>query len=167
MLLEIIKLPNKNLRLKAREVQPKELQSEDMQKFIIDLIQTMREKDGIGLASTQVDKQLQIFVIATEDGAKVFVNPKIISKSWLKVEDEEGCLSVPEVFGIVKRSKRLLIKALDRNGDSFTLRAKGLLARVIQHENDHLNGVLFIDKVKKITSGEEILANLYKLQKSN
>lgn len=157
MKLQVITIPHKTLRNKAKSVDKHDLQKDTMQMFITNLIETMRKEDGIGLAAPQVDHSLRMFVIATEDGAKVFVNPKILTKSWSKNIDEEGCLSIPAVYGTVKRSNKVMIKALDRNGESFLLKANGLLARVIQHENDHLNGEMFIDKVIKITKGQDKL----------
>jgi peptide deformylase len=155
MKLEILSLPNDKLRQKAAVVKAEQLRSEEFQLFINALIETMKTADGVGLAAPQVDHPYRLFVVATDEGAKVFVNPKILMSSWRKEDDEEGCLSIPGVYGLVRRPKSIMIRAWDRYGKLFTIKARGLLARVIQHENDHLNGILFIDKVKRITKGEK------------
>lgn len=160
MLLDIITLPNKNLRQVSETIKKPDIESPVMQKFFDDLSETMLKKDGIGLAAIQVDKPWRVFSVATEKGPQIFINPQIIKKSLKKQLDEEGCLSIPQVYGTVKRSQKITVRAIDRNGEEFILKASGLFARVIQHENDHLNGILFIDKTKKITSGQEIFEKL-------
>lgn len=160
MILEVLSIPDSRLRVTAKTVTLDELVTTKMQQFIDDLIETMLKKDGIGLAAVQVGKHLQIFTVATSDGNLVFVNPKITKKSLRKEVDEEGCLSVPNVYGTVRRSIQIVINALDRHGKPFEMKGKGLLARVLQHENDHLNGIVFIDKVLEITKGQDILKKL-------
>lgn len=162
MLLNILTLPDKKLRRVAEFLDLKKLKDPQIQTFIDNLIYTMKKKDGIGLAATQVDKTWRIFCVSTVDGPMIFVNPKILKYSWRKETQEEGCLSVPRIFGLVKRATHIKISAYNRHGKPFSLNASGLLARVIQHENDHLDGVLFIDKVKKITQGEKELKQLLK-----
>lgn len=119
--------------------------------FITDLTETMYQSDGIGIAAPQVGNNIRIIVIGTKNGPLVMINPVVSRKSWRQVEDEEGCLSVPGVFGIVRRSRSLWVSFIDKRGDKQKLKAEGMFARVIQHEVDHLNGVLFIDRAKKIT----------------
>jgi len=160
MILPIIKYPNKNLRKKSQDLSKEQILSPETQGFIVNLIETMFKEDGLGLAAVQVDKHWNMFAVATEDGPMVFINPKIVYKSWLKETDEEGCLSVPGVYGLVKRPKTVIIKALDRNGNKLSMKAKGLFARVLQHEADHTQGVLFIDKTNKITRGDDVLREL-------
>lgn len=160
MILPIITLPNPKLRQKSTLVDKNFLLQPTTQKYIDDLIETMVKKDGLGLASVQVDKLWRIFAVATDEGPLVFVNPLITKKSFFKNTDEEGCLSIPEVFGNVKRSQKITVTALGRDGNEFTLKAQGLLARVIQHENDHLDGILFTDKASIITKGKEKLQQL-------
>lgn len=157
MELKTIKIPNKILRQKAQVLDLAEVGKPEFQEFLDKFIITMKTEDGIGLAAPQVGIGQRFFAVAMENGAQIFINPKILFRSWLKEIDEEGCLSVPEVFGLVKRPKTIIVQAFDRQGKKFTMKAKGLAARVIQHEYDHLNGVLFIDKVKKITQGQEKL----------
>ena len=160
MLLDVLIIPDSKLRHKAQKLTSQQLKSPEVQSFIDNLIETMKTKDGIGLAAVQVGKDWPIFCVATADGDQVFINTKIIKKSWRKQVDEEGCLSVPDVYGTVKRSENIIVKAQDRNGKSFTIKAYGLFARVIQHEYDHLQGVLFVDKLLTITKGADILQSL-------
>jgi len=150
MQLDIITNPAKILRQIAQEVSLTEISSEITQKLINDMQETMLIKDGIGLAAPQINVSKRIIVINTKDGILTFINPKIVKNSWKKQTDEEGCLSVPGVWGNVKRPYQIDLNAIDKNGKEIKLTAKGLFARVIQHEVDHLDGILFIDKAKKI-----------------
>lgn len=111
------------------------------------MIDTMIKVNGVGLTACQVGKNVRLFVINRELSKKcVFINPEIIKLSKKTETIEEGCLSLPDVFVKKERAKSLKIKALDENGKQFKLKAKDLLARVIQHEMDHLNGILIVDK---------------------
>jgi len=152
MILPIITHPNEILRTKAKEVA--NIKSDEIQQLILDMIETMLKKDGIGLAASQINKSLRIIIVNTEKGAIALINPKITKKSWKREDGEEGCLSIPGIFGIVKRYKSITVNFIDQNGDSRELKASDLLARIIQHEIDHLDGILFIDKAKKITHGK-------------
>jgi peptide deformylase len=111
---------------------------------------TMLEKDGVGLAAPQIGKNIRLIVINTQDGPIAVFNPRFLSKSFFKEWGEEGCLSVPDVFGEVKRHKKIVCEYTDETGIKATVSAQGLLARVLQHEIDHLDGILFIDKAKDI-----------------
>jgi peptide deformylase len=149
MILDIVTHPDDRLRKKSKIIEKQDIQTKKFQGFIVDLIDTMHEKDGIGLASPQVGISQRVVIINTKDGALALINPEIVKKSWTQETEEEGCLSVPNVFGLVKRPKSIKVKALDKDGQPMEFAAKGLFARVIQHELDHLDGVLFIDKMKK------------------
>lgn len=141
------------LRKKAASVEnPK---SPEIQKLIQDMLMTMKEAKGIGLAAPQIGHSLRIFAVNIGDKIYVFINPEIKDISKDKIPFEEGCLSIQKTWGAVTRSKKLTIKALNENGKPIKIRAKGLLARVIQHEIDHLNGALFIDKAEKFYYIEE------------
>ncbi|MBU0707457.1 peptide deformylase [Patescibacteria group bacterium] len=118
--------------------------------FIKDLIRMMYEDDGIGIAAPQVGLNERIIIINTKDGPVPMINPEILKFSWRKEFGEEGCLSVPFKYGSVKRSKSIKAVYQNRDGVVIKIDAKGLLARVIQHEVDHLNGILFIDIAKNI-----------------
>ncbi|MDO5038155.1 peptide deformylase [Clostridium sp.] len=117
--------------------------------LIEDMIDTMYEADGVGLAAPQVGILKRLFVIDVYDGEgpRVFINPEILETSGSQV-GEEGCLSVPGVSEEVDRPNFVKVKALNEKGEEFILEAEELLARAVLHENDHLDGILFIDKVK-------------------
>ena len=110
----------------------------------------MLEKDGVGLAAPQTGKNIRLCVVNTKEGPICLINPEITKKSWKKEWAEEGCLSIPSIFGQVRRHKNITCKYIDKDKKIIKLDADGLLARVIQHEIDHLDGVLFIDKAKDI-----------------
>jgi peptide deformylase len=154
-MMPVLIFPNKNLRLKSKELSADEIKSSTIQNLIGEMSETMLKKDGIGLAAPQVDQPIRLIVINTEGGPQEFINPKIVKKSWAKNIMEEGCLSVPGVFGLIKRPKKIKVEYLDRAGAKHSLIDDRILARVLQHEIDHLDGILFIDKVIRITQGEE------------
>ncbi len=145
MILEIQKGENNSiLRKKSRAIEKIDGSVLQLTK---DVIETMYKNNGVGLTACQVGKNIRIFVVAKELSKKqVFINPDIVKMSKKTDVFEEGCLSLPNVFIKKERAKSLKIKALDESGKQFKLKAKGLLARVIQHENDHLNGILIVDK---------------------
>lgn len=148
-MLEIIINPNPILRKKSQNVT--DILSDKIQKLIPEMIETMKIKDGVGLAAPQIGQNIRLLVVVYKDKDLVVINPKIVKKSLLKEWDEEGCLSVPHKYGRVKRHKNIILKYLDENKKEQTLKAKGLLARIMQHEIDHLDGILFIDKAKGLT----------------
>ncbi len=120
---------------------------DNVKKIISDMFETLYSSDnGVGLAAPQIGILKQIVVIDTEEEeAMVLINPEIIFSEG-EMDSEEGCLSCPEEYGIVKRSERVKVKALNENGEEIEIEAEGFLAIVLQHELDHLKGVLFIDK---------------------
>lgn len=134
-------------------------------KFIKDMQDTMLKNKGIGLAAPQIGNNTRIAIIQTKDGVLPLINPEIIKESLRKEISEEGCLSIPGIFGLVKRSKKIRVSSLNEIGERMEFDASGLFARVILHEIDHLDGVLFIDRAEKITSGEDLLKN-YESKKS-
>ena len=130
--------------------------TEDVKNFIEDLVFTMYEKDGVGLAAPQVGRSLRIFVVDpfwfNEDGKKnplVLVNPEF-KEFQGEVESDEGCLSLPRIFEPVKRAETVIIEGLNGKGKKVRYEADGLFARALQHEFDHLYGILFIDKIPKL-----------------
>ncbi|MFH1392872.1 MAG: peptide deformylase [Patescibacteria group bacterium] len=158
-ILKILQEKNPILRKKAEPV--KNPESPEIKQLIADMVATMLEINGVGLAAPQVGVSCRIFTANVENKIFVFINPEIKDLSADKIPFEEGCLSVQKVWGQVVRPKKITVKALNENGKPFKIRAKGLLARVIQHEMDHLNGALFIDKAEKLftvekTGGKEI-----------
>ncbi|MCU0679352.1 MAG: peptide deformylase [Planctomycetes bacterium] len=149
-LLTIITIPDPKLRQKSENLKEDAIKSREFQVLCDDMVKTMLEKDGVGLAAPQVGRPVRLIAVNTKNGPVVLANPKISKKSWLKEWGDEGCLSVPHSFGLVKRHKKITCFYHDRNSRQKTLIAAGLLARVIQHEVDHLDGILFIDKAKDI-----------------
>ena len=116
--------------------------------FVDELYGSMKTGKGIGLAAPQVDRNIRIFVTGADgDKLRVFINPEIVQTSPEEVDYEEGCLSLPGLYTMVRRPELVKIQAWNEKGRPFTLEASGLLARVILHENDHLNGILFIDRL--------------------
>ena len=147
---KVLRYGEKSLREPSKEVHKV---SQKIKILVEDLLDTMYAQNGVGLAAPQIGENVRVFVIdvSTNDeplNPMVFINPKIIKKSGAVIS-HEGCLSFPEAFTDVKRYANVMVKALDRNGRSFILEAKDgtLLARCIQHEFDHLDGILFIDHV--------------------
>jgi peptide deformylase len=115
-------------------------------RLIDDMIETMRAAPGVGLAAPQVGVPLRVIVVEYEDELYTVVNPEIVKSSG-EITDEEGCLSAPNWQGPVSRAANALVKGRDRNGREVRIKAEGWLARIFQHEVDHLEGTLFLDKV--------------------
>ena len=147
--MKIYKLGEEVLREKCEPVKPEEL-TDEMRKTFDDMFETMISADGVGLAGPQVGIAKRFFVIIADDEVRrVFVNPQIVKTSAETSEYEEGCLSIPGVYEKIIRPTKVTVSALNEKGKPFTLDADGLLARVIQHENDHLDGVLYLDRGDK------------------
>lgn len=143
-ILEVLHFPDERLRKIA---QPVTQVNDDIRNIINDMFDTMYEEEGVGLAATQVNIHQQIVVIDVSESRNqrlVLINPEITEKSGTE-KSEEGCLSVPEARANVTRAEKVTVKALNEQGESFSLEADGLLAVCIQHELDHLQGKLFID----------------------
>ena len=149
---DIIVLPDKRLRLKSKPVGGID---GNTRKLVEDMFETMYKAPGIGLAAIQVGVPVRLVVMdlskkETETEPRVFVNPEILSPSEEKSTYEEGCLSIPDVHEDVERPARVKVKYLDLDGKAHEEDADGLFATCIQHEVDHLNGVLFIDHISKL-----------------
>ena len=127
-----------------QETTPVDRMTDELRRLTDDMIATMHAAKGIGLAAPQIGRSERIAVIDVEDDPIVIVNPEIVITEG-SAKAEEGCLSIPEIFGDVERPARVTIRALDRDGEPFELQASELLARCLQHEIDHLHGKLFID----------------------
>jgi len=143
--MEITKIPNKILMKKMEKVDINDIKKGLYEDLISNMKKTMVEHNGVGLAANQVEKNLSVFVIdkklAEENNiSDVFINPEITEYSKGNDETEEGCLSIPDCWVPVKRAKKIKIKFIDENGDKQKLKTRGFLARVLQHETDHLNG---------------------------
>ena len=146
-LLPILEFPDPRLRTKAATLDAAQLADPAFQRLVDDMFETMYEAPGIGLAASQVDVHQRFMVIDVSEEKNrplVFVNPEILEKAGEQVY-QEGCLSVPNIFADVTRANEILVRALDRQGQSFEMRVDGLLAVCIQHEMDHLEGKLFVD----------------------
>ena len=156
-ILKVSRMGHPVLRKRTVLVQPDEIDTPSMQRLIDDMFDTMNEYVGIGLAAPQVHQERRLFV-AGVDGPNstmqpvVMINPEIEVIDDEKEEDWEGCLSIPDIRGKVIRAKNIRVRFLDRHGRSQQLTATGFPARVIQHETDHLNGVLFVDRMTSFES---------------
>jgi len=140
---EIVKYPNSVLRKKCQEVK---VITPEIKELGWDMVEAMQEKEGVGLAAPQVGETKRIIVVQAERPL-VFFNPKIIKKTKETEVAEEGCLSFPGLWLKVKRAKGVEIEVLDQNGEKIRIKVDGFPARVFQHEIDHLDGVLFIDRI--------------------
>lgn len=144
--MRITKLGEPILREISEPVKPEEI-NDEFRAFINEMFDAMIEADGVGLAGPQAGISKRVFVaIADDDVRRVFINPQIIKTSEELCDYEEGCLSIPQVYESIRRPAKVTVQALNEKGKPFTLDADGLLARIIQHENDHLDGKLFIDR---------------------
>ena len=145
-MLRITKLGEEVLRKKSVPVLPEEI-NDEFRALLSEMFTTMDEANGVGLAAPQININKRFFVVTADDDVRrVFINPEIISTSAELSEYEEGCLSIPKIYETIVRPAKVTVQALDENGKHFTLDAEGLLARIIQHENDHLDGIVFIDR---------------------
>ncbi len=143
--------PNPELRVRSTNVSVADLGSDRIKKLISDLQKTMVVENGCGIAAPQVGAHERVIIIDVGHGPKAYVNPEIIKRSFRTFLFEEGCLSVPGVWGMVKRHRSVKVQAFDENGKEIQCEASGLESVVFQHEIDHLDGVLFIDRVEKFT----------------
>jgi len=153
--MKIITIPDKRLKKRSKKLKPEQIIDKQNHNFIEELIEIMKQDHGIGIAAPQVGKNIRIIIVETEDGPTVFINPRILWRSIGREMDEEGCLSIPNIYGIVKRAKKVRVNYLDRDGNKQKVTARGLFARVLQHEIDHLNGILFTDRMIKQTQGKK------------
>ena len=161
-ILKVSRLGHPVLRRLTDNVPLHELQSAEMQKFIDDMVETMKEYDGVGLAADQVHESKQVAVLEVADNPRyphkprvpltVLVNPTYVPLSEEMEEDWEGCLSIPDLRGRVPRYKSIRVKALDRNGKELDFVANDFHARVIQHEIDHLNGKVYLDRMRDFST---------------
>jgi len=149
MILEILKYPDKRLRTVAK---PVENVNNDIKKQVKDMLETMYDAPGIGLAATQVNFHQRLIVIDVSEECNqplCLINPEIIEKNG-EIEWEEGCLSVPNYYENVKRANEIKVSALNELGQSFEIEVNEMLSVCIQHEMDHLDGILFVDHLSKL-----------------
>lgn len=156
----IVTLPKPVLRQKARKVSDF---GPELQQLIDDMVETMREAPGVGLAAPQVGVSKRLIVVEFGDEEDeeapstlyVVANPEIVRYSSETVEGVEGCLSIPRLVGSVERPEEITVRGLNRQGKPVKIKASGWLARIFQHEVDHLDGILFVDRAEKIWKVEE------------
>lgn len=144
-ILTILRYPDKRLHKIAKPVTHFD---EKLKKLVADMAETMYQAPGVGLAASQVDEHIQLVVIdvsETQNELRVLINPEIIWKSEEKIRYDEGCLSVPGIYDEVERSAQIKVRAMDVDGLSFEFDADGLLAICVQHELDHLKGIVFVE----------------------
>jgi peptide deformylase len=161
-ILKVTRLGHPVLRQVTQNVSPRELESPALQKLIDDMIETMKEYDGVGLAADQVHESKQIAVLEVADNPRypqkpnvplaVLINPKITPLTEEMEEDWEGCLSVPDLRGRVPRYKSIRVQAWDRSGNELDFVAEDFHARVIQHEFDHLHGKVYLDRMRDFST---------------
>ena len=157
-ILKVARMGHPVLRQKARALEKHELKSPGTQRFIDDMIDTMREYSGVGLAAPQVHQSLRIFVAHLDPDGRgegepiAIVNPADRGRRRRHHRGWEGCLSIPDIRGLVPRAAQIMLSALDRHGNRLELKASDFPARVIQHESDHLDGVLFFDRMRSFES---------------
>ena len=158
-MLKIVTYPQTILRRSAKEITDFKA---ELKTLATEMAKIMYEDDGIGLAAPQVSISQRLVVIGQKDGKswQAYVNPEITFFSKDKSVNEEGCLSLPKIYGLVKRPKKIHLKYQDLDGIWHKEKIKDFSAIVLQHEIDHLNGILFIDRAEKITHGQEILDEL-------
>jgi peptide deformylase len=167
-ILKVARMGHPVLRARAKPLEPAQVKSARIQQLIDDMFETMQEYQGVGLAAPQVHESIRLFVAGfapqrhqddedDDDEAEdtrvplmTIINPEIAIVGRDSVEDWEGCLSIPDVRGRVPRAREIRVKALDRDGRRIELTARGFTARVIQHETDHLDGVLFLDRMASL-----------------
>jgi peptide deformylase len=149
----IVRLGHPALRTPAQAVAPSALAAPEFQALVDDMLETMHDAEGIGLAATQLGLSAQLFVYELESSdARVLINPMVEPEPGELVYDWEGCLSIPDLRGLVPRHPAVKVRGLDRHGTPVAFRAEGLEARVIQHEFDHLNAVVFLDRMRDLQS---------------
>jgi peptide deformylase len=161
-ILKVARMGHPVLRTRTQPIDPAEIKSPRIQQLIDDMFETMNEYHGVGLAAPQVHEPVRLFVAGFPSKGKdrddddshvplmVLINPEITPLGPETDEDWEGCLSIPEVRGRVPRAREIDVTAYDRRGRRIAIHARGFTARVIQHETDHLDGVLFLDRMRSL-----------------
>ena len=137
------------LRERAQEVDLKELKTEAFKTLLDDMVETMYHANGVGIAAPQIGVNKRIFIAESSQGPIALINPVFTKKSWKRMNGEEGCLSVPGKFDKLRRHKTVTIEALTADGEKVSFTADNFFARILQHELDHLDGFLYVDRVKE------------------
>lgn len=147
--MQIIKDYKSNKILRKKNTPVKAIDTE-LKETLKEMRRLMNLENGVGLAAPQIGINQRFFIVELNNKYYIFINPKILQYSKELIDMEEGCLSIPDQAGVVTRPEEIIIEAYGTNEKKFKLKAKGILARVIEHENDHLDGILFIDKAKSL-----------------
>lgn len=142
--------PDDQLRIKSEGVSDDRITSPEMKLLIDELKETMKIENGVGIAAPQIGVHDRVIIAETDGVPTAYINPVITERSFRMVDSEEGCLSVPGCVGIVRRHRSVTVKATIEDGSPVTINARELLAIIFQHEIDHLDGILFIDRAEKI-----------------
>jgi peptide deformylase len=140
---------NPVLHTRSKEVDPADIKAGRFSALIADMVETMRAANGVGIAAPQIGEGLRIFIAESPEGPIALFNPVFTQKSWKMTKDDEGCLSIPGKFDSVKRHKSVDVEALTAAGTPVTFTADGFFARILQHELDHLDGLLYVDRVEE------------------
>lgn len=148
--------PDPQLRVKSEEVSIERILSPEMKLLIIELKETMRKENGVGIAAPQIGVHDRVIIVEVDGIATPFINPVITERSFRKIDSEEGCLSVPGTWGSVTRHRSVAVHALDEAGIEVVIKAQGFDSTVFQHEIDHLDGILFIDRAEDIQKASRL-----------
>lgn len=162
-ILKVARMGHPVLRSRARALERADIKSAGVQSLIDSMIETMEEYQGIGLAAPQIHEGVRVFIAGLQEDSRdeddepsivpvPLINPEVVPIGSEMVTDWEGCLSIPDIRGKVPRYKRVKVRALDREGARVELQLAEMSARVVQHENDHLDGILFFDRMKGFES---------------
>ena len=155
-ILKVARMGHPVLREPTQRLERSDLRKPPMQKLIDDMIETMHEYHGVGLAAPQIHESIRLFVALLDDDSDdkgepiAIINPEIVANDGAREEGWEGCLSIPDIRGMVPRHVEIDVKGLDRHGKSIALHLRGFPARVAQHETDHLDGILFFDRMRSL-----------------
>ena len=171
---DIIKLPNPHLRMRSVRIgvinETTKKLAENMIRSVIDWENSREHELGVALAAVQIDQLFRVIVVRnnfddkTDLSFRVFINPEITKYEGEEIEDYEGCLSVPDIYGNVKRFSKIRLKALDLEGNIIRVNLEGFIARIVQHEIDHTNGKLFVDHIKGKTDAFYKLTDIGELE---
>jgi peptide deformylase len=151
--LHLITVPAKNLHEGSEKIT--DITSQRYRTLVPQMIETMFKEDGVGLAAPQIGINERLIIVNAKKGPMVCFNPVIIKKSWSKPVVHEGCLSVPGYSGTIKRNRKVMVAFFDQTGEKIVLETHGLLAQIFQHEVDHLNGILYVDKAIHVSKLDE------------
>lgn len=146
----VLQNPDPQLRIKSEVVSAERINTPEMKLLIKELKETMMKERGVGIAAPQIGVHDRVIIVEVDGIATAFINPIISNRSFRMIDSEEGCLSVPGTWGIVKRHRSITLTALNEEGNEVILRPQGFDATVFQHETDHLDGILFIDHARNI-----------------